>query len=142
MDYNKLSKSELIYLLKEKSSSNNPNLVADDFRNKIKDWNIENFMVLVYDTQNQLLKTINTKGNVGSCAVYADVIWKKIINTRRSRSIAIVHNHPAQSLNFSDEDLKMMKKFKNACEVLNYKLLDFLIVNETYYHSALEYGEL
>ena len=142
MDYNKLSKSELIYLLKEKTASNQPNLVAEDFRKRVKNWNVENFMVLIYDTQNQLLKTINTKGNVESCAIFADVIWKKILNTRRSRSIAIAHNHPSQSLKFSDEDLVIMKKFKGACEVLSIKLLDFLIVNETYYHSALEYGEL
>lgn len=142
MDYNKLSKSELIYLLKEKTASNQPNLVAEDFRKRVKNWNVENFMILIYDNQNHLLKTINSQGNANSCVFYSGITWKKILNVPRSKSIAVCHNHPAQSLEFSYQDIKTMTNFETACGIFDYRLLDFLIVNETNHHSALESGEL
>lgn len=142
MFYERLSKSELITLLREKISASNPNKLADFFRESIKDWSVENFHYLLCDCNLNIIRTIKRQGSVNSCVVWAAQDWKKILNTKKVCRVAAVHNHPAGSLVFSAEDLKTKEKIKKIAELFSIELFDFLIVTETGYLSAAETGNL
>jgi DNA repair protein RadC len=43
--------------------------------------------------------------------------------------LIISHNHPSGNLNPSDEDIKLTKKFKSACSLLDITLLDHIIIS-------------
>lgn len=62
--------------------------------------------------------------------------------TATANTIILVHNHPSGSLLSSKEDQSICDKLKQAGELLNLQLLDFLIVTETSYISYKEQGKL
>ena len=47
--------------------------------------------------------------------------------------IAVAHNHPSGSVRPSKEDINLTKKIKEACEIMDIKLLDHVLVGE---HSS------
>ena len=54
--------------------------------------------------------------------------------------IIIPHNHPSGNKQPSDADLNVTKKLKNACEILEIKLLDHLIITKESYLSLADEG--
>ena len=53
----------------------------------------------------------------------------------------LIHNHPSQAVEPSEQDRQFAKSVLNSSVLMNVKLLDFLIVGDTYY-SFLENGLL
>ena len=56
--------------------------------------------------------------------------------------IIIIHNHPSGNLKPSIQDKRITEKVKTACETLDIKLLDHLIITEENYYSFADNGEL
>lgn len=142
MFYDKLSKTELINLLKEKLTASNPNKIVDYFRNEVRDWSVENFCYLVLDNNLNIIKSIKHRGSVNSCAIWYAQDWKKIIGIKKAARIAICHNHPAGSLKFSPEDLKVKTRILEIAKLFDFSVIDFLVITETGYLSAAETGNL
>ena len=57
-------------------------------------------------------------------------------------AMLICHNHPSNSLKFSEADIKLTNKFKAAGEILDIPLLDSLILTEDSYASMADEGIL
>ena len=55
-------------------------------------------------------------------------------------SIIMAHNHPSGNLNPSDADIKIAKKIKLACELLDINCFDNLIITDESYTSFEERG--
>ena len=47
--------------------------------------------------------------------------------------IILIHNHPSGDINPSEQDIKMTKKVNDACNIMEIKLLDHIIIGEGYY---------
>ena len=52
----------------------------------------------------------------------------------------ICHNHPSGSLKPSDADIKITKKLKDACGILDIKFLDHIILTEQSHYSFADEG--
>ncbi len=53
--------------------------------------------------------------------------------------IAVAHNHPSGSVKPSKEDINLTKKIKEACEIMDIKLLDHIIVGEHFASGGNNY---
>ncbi|MEY2764107.1 MAG: hypothetical protein RLZZ205_531, partial [Bacteroidota bacterium] len=57
--------------------------------------------------------------------------------------IILSHNHPSGNLDPSEEDIKITQRIKSACELLDIKLLDHIIMSPTKdYTSFADKGNL
>lgn len=140
--YDKLSKAELINLLREKITASDPNRLSEYFRESIKNWGVENFTYIIMDNNLNVIKTIKHQGDVKSCALWPSQDWKKILNTPKAAKIAACHNHPGGSLKFSQEDMIVKTRIGNIAKLFDFNFVDFLVVTETGYLSAAETGNL
>ncbi|WP_223557918.1 JAB domain-containing protein [Chryseobacterium lathyri] len=59
-----------------------------------------------------------------------------------STHIILIHNHPSTNLRPSKADMDITSKLKTACEFLEIKLLDHLIINKESYYSFADEGLL
>lgn len=56
--------------------------------------------------------------------------------------IILVHNHPSGNLKPSNADDKITRKIKEACSLMDIRLLDHLILTEDSYYSYADEGKL
>ena len=59
-----------------------------------------------------------------------------------SVAILIFHNHPSSNTNPSITDKTLTEKISKACETIDLKLLDHIIITENNYYSFADNGEL
>ncbi len=69
------------------------------------------------------------------------MIMKEAIETLAS-GLVLSHNHPSGNLVPSKEDIALTQKCKEACLMLDMKLLDHIIIHEDKYYSFSDNGVL
>lgn len=57
-------------------------------------------------------------------------------------SLIVLHNHPSGDPTPSPEDKKMVQQVKQACDLLQFKLFDSIIIGKDKYFSAADEGQL
>ena len=93
----------------------------------------EHFMVLHLDSKNRIIKDeIISTGILNASLVHPREVFKPAIK-ESANSIILVHNHPSGDPTPSEEDKKITKILFDAGELLDIKLLDHVIVGDTYY---------
>ena len=55
-----------------------------------------------------------------------------------AKGIILIHNHPSGSLEFSQDDIECYKKIRSAGELMQIKLLDFIIIGENGEYKSME----
>lgn len=91
----------------------------------------EHMDVLLFDSQNRLLKYINLfAGTLDACAIYPREIAAMALKAN-ARRVIIAHNHPSLDPKPSDKDIEITKKIGKALETLDIELLDHFIVGES-----------
>ncbi|MDO4190102.1 MAG: DNA repair protein RadC [Bacteroidales bacterium] len=61
---------------------------------------------------------------------------------RSAAAIALAHNHPSGNLMPSNDDILITEKIKKACDTLEIKLIDHIIVSKGRYYSFFDEGRL
>ncbi|NBC57464.1 MAG: DNA repair protein RadC [Bacteroidetes bacterium] len=101
----------------------------------IGDLSHEEFWALLLDNSNKVInKHQVSKGGITSTVVDMRLIFKKALSCN-AVAIILAHNHPSGTLNPSRLDIKLTEKIKNAAELMDFKLLDHIIVTEKSYFS-------
>lgn len=103
----------------------------------------EEFHVILMNSQNRIVGYYPmSMGGLSNTAVDVRMILQAAILANCS-AIIVVHNHPTGALSPSEADRKVTKKIQQACEVMDIRLLDHLIVtpNKSYF-SFDEHGLL
>lgn len=77
------------------------------------------------------------EGSVNGCAVDVKNILQAALITN-STAIIIAHNHPSGNLNPSDLDVMITQRVKNACEIMDIKMLDHIVFTTKGYYSFHE----
>ena len=94
---------------------------------------------------NNALKVIGiyslSKGGISSSVVDIRLILSIALKSI-STHIILIHNHPSTNLRPSKADMDITSKLKTACEFLEIKLLDHLIINKESYYSFADEGLL
>ena len=89
----------------------------------------EQFNVLFLSNSNQPLGIYKaSKGGITSTIADIRLILGMALKSLAT-GLIISHNHPSGNLNPSDEDIKLTKKFKSACSLLDITLLDHIIIS-------------
>ena len=82
-----------------------------------------------------------SKGGLSSTAVDVRVILKEALLCN-AVSIALVHNHPSGAIRPSREDDRLTKSMADACNILNIRLVDHVIVTDGNFYSYADEGRI
>lgn len=112
--------------------------VFDLFRERLKDEKQENFIVLLLNNKNHVLKQeIISKGVLDAAIIDPREIFKPAIRNSASRLI-LVHNHPSGDPTPSNEDKEVTEKIIESGEILQINVLDHVIIGRENYWSWKE----
>lgn len=102
----------------------------------------EEFKVIYTNRANEPLGIYHlSKGGISATLVDIKILMAIALKSAAS-GILIAHNHPSGNLNPSSQDLALTKKIKNACEMLDIKLLDHIILTANAYTSLADSGHI
>lgn len=113
-----------------------------------EDMNMKEFMFAIYLNAANKIIGHHKVGEGGVCGVYADtkLIMSGALNCLAT-AVILVNNHPSGNMKPSEQDNKLTKRVKEACNLFEISLLDHLIVghndqNEMIYYSFADEGTL
>ncbi|MEZ4793565.1 MAG: DNA repair protein RadC [Gelidibacter sp.] len=102
----------------------------------------EEFWIVYLNNSNKVIhKNQLSKGGITGTLVDVRLVMKTAIEVG-SVGLILVHNHPSGTLKPSDADKQITQKLKTACESIDIKVLDHLIVTEKSYFSFADEGIL
>jgi len=102
----------------------------------------ETLFILLFDAKNKLIaEEVHTIGTIDSCSAYPREIVKSAL-LRNAVSIAMVHNHPSGNPEPSVHDIEITKRTINACELLDIKVLDHIILGDSEFYSMTDNGDI
>ena len=103
----------------------------------------ENLFVLYLNIKNELLCVeLHTQGTLDQSSVYPREIIRKGLFCNAG-GVILYHNHPSGSCMPSNEDKITIEKVKEACEIMDIKILDNIIIGKKdEYFSFQEEGLL
>lgn len=82
-----------------------------------------------------------SKGGLTSTAVDVRVVIKEALLCGAC-ALALVHNHPSGSIRPSREDDRLTKEVNTACELMNIRMVDHVIVTDGRYYSYADEGRI
>ena len=100
----------------------------------------EEFWILLLNKANKVLnKVLISKGGQSATVVDAKVIFKAALEHNAS-SIILAHNHPSGNLSPSQEDMNITKKIVSAAKLIDFSVLDHIIMTDKAYYSFADEG--
>ncbi|MGI6572390.1 MAG: JAB domain-containing protein [Fermentimonas sp.] len=100
----------------------------------------ENVKLILLNNANRVLGVYDvSKGGTNSSIIDVKLLLAVILKTAAS-SIILVHNHPSGNLTPSDADIKITKKLKEACRLMDINLLDHLVISNSGFYSLADNG--
>ncbi len=102
----------------------------------------EELKVLHLDTSNGIVNIHHlASGTDRACVASIKDIMRNAVLTK-IQSLILVHNHPAGQLKPSQADRNLTTKLQKACEVMDIKLFDHIILTRESYYSFADEGDL
>lgn len=100
---------------------------------------VEKFIVVYMDGANQIkeIREISS-GILNGSVIHAREVFAPAIAGRYCK-IALVHNHPSEKAEPSDDDITTTKRLQDAGNILGIPVLDHLIITKNGYFSFVEY---
>mgnify|MGYP000303554677 CR=1 FL=1 len=96
--------------------------------------------VLHLNTKLKLIeKELVSIGTLDAAPVHPREVFKRAI-LNSSSSIIVVHNHPSGDPTPTEEDMKVAKRLRQAGEILDIPVKDFLVISSKGYTSFVEKG--
>ncbi len=98
----------------------------------------EIFMVLFLDNQNRLIKTEKMfYGTINQAAVHPREVIKEALKCNAAAVLA-AHNHPSGNCSPSEADRYLTRKLEMACDLVDIRFVDHIIVGKGDYFSFNE----
>lgn len=112
-----------------------PQVVYDYLKVALKGAVDEEFKILFLDGRNQLIAIESFEtGTVNQSVIYPRKVVERALYNH-AVSVIIAHNHPAGSLEPSQEDREVTKAIKDALKTVEVTLLDHIIIGNNDYFS-------
>jgi len=115
--------------------------VSEYYAPYLRDSEKEIFNVILLDIKNKPIDNVKiSKGSVNATVVDPKEIVKSA-SLKSASSIILVHNHPSGETTPSQDDIELTNRIKEACNLLNIKVLDHIIIGknvEDFYSFAKE----
>lgn len=92
----------------------------------------EYFISLILDGKNRIVATeIVSVGSLNQSIVHPREVFKTALLSSAA-AIVLIHNHPTGDPTPSREDLEITRRLREAGDLLGVKVLDHIIIGETY----------
>jgi len=133
-------------LFREQTKSSDKVEGSDDVFNRVspqlRNLSREVFKILLLTSRNTIIdeKTI-FEGSLTESIVSPREIVKEALN-QSAASVVFVHNHPSGDPAPSEEDKRVTRQLKNACEAVGINVLDHIIIGRESYYSFADSGLL
>ena len=116
--------------------------IYDYFHPKMADLPIEEFWVMLLNNACKLMDTkrVATGGITEVVADVRLVLREAILG--RATSIIVCHNHPSGSVCPSRHDNLLTDRLRQACELMNIRFMDHVIVTDGKYYSYADEGKV
>ena len=122
----------------ESMTIDNPDTIASYLFDYFRDSYKEEFLVLLLDTKNRIIKTKRVSiGSLNQTLVHPREVFRFAI-MENSNSIIISHNHPSGDPSPSKEDIDITKRLVEAGNFIGIKVLDHIIIGNDKYISLRE----
>ena len=82
-----------------------------------------------------------SKGGLTSTAVDVRLVLREAL-IRQTPTLALAHNHPSGNTRPSRDDDQLTERLQHACQLMNIRLLDHIIVTDGDYYSYREQGKI
>ncbi len=106
----------------------------------MRDLQHEEFHVLLLNTQNEVLRTVQvTRGTLDCSPIHPREVFRVAI-TAAAASVMLVHNHPSGDPAPSPEDRHVTQQLRAAGKAVGIEVLDHVIIGEGRYVSFMEAG--
>ncbi len=121
---------------------NSPAVIYDYMRPIIGNLDHEEMWVLLLNRANCVIGKFRTSSGGATSTVFdlKGIIRKAIAGS--AEGIVLCHNHPSGSLVPSGPDTNLTKKLKEACDVMDLRLIDHLIITSDSYYSYHDRGNV
>ena len=107
---------------------------------KLEDLPHEEFWIMLLNRANKVIDTkLVGRGGVSSAVVDSKVIFSFALESLAS-GIILAHNHPSGNLKPSNSDIRLTKKLVDAGKILDFPILDHIIVGDNDYFSFADEG--
>jgi DNA repair protein RadC len=122
---------EITNYLSPKTRYTSPSQVFESFK-WLQSETKEYFIVLHLDGKNRpLAADLCSIGSLNQSIVNVREVYKVALLSSAA-CILVLHNHPSLDETPSSEDIAITRRLKEAGELLNVKLIDHIIIGETY----------
>ncbi len=117
-----------------------PERVADFMREQMRQFNKEQFVVLLLNSRRRLVKQENiSHGTLDTILVHARDVFRSAIAGNAS-AIVLVHNHPSGDPTPSDADIKITRDLIRAGQLLKIEVLDHIVIGNPNHTSLRSLG--
>jgi DNA repair protein RadC len=99
------------------------------FCRSLQDLDIEKLITLYLNALNRLICIQLFTGTVNCAVAYPREIIKHALLSGAC-GVILAHNHPSGGLKFSDADIKLTKQVKEACALVDIRLLDHVLIGD------------
>lgn len=101
-----------------------------EFCRTLQDLDTEKLITLYLNSLNRLICIQMFSGTVNYAPTYPREIIKHALLSGACCGIILVHNHPSGGLQFSQADINLTKRVKEACELVEIRLLDHVLIGD------------
>ena len=121
---------------------NHSNAIYEYLKSRIGNLDHEECYALLLNSRLKLIKSVCIgKGGLSETSVDIRVVLKEAL-LANAVVVVLAHNHPSGSLNPSMYDDKITSTLKKACDTMNIRLIDHLIVTDNGYYSYCDEGKI
>lgn len=125
-----LGRRYIHHQMQESHQLNEPALVKQYFAQQLKYEQLEVFATLFLDSQLRLIQFEKIfYGSITQCSVHIREIIRLAL-MHRAVSIIVAHNHPDTDSTPSQADIDLTKQLAQACQLMDIKLIDHIIVGQ------------
>lgn len=114
-----------------------PQKIFEFLREKIGKEKKEHFVILYFDTKNNLIFDEISIGTLNASLVHPREVFSKAILNNASY-IVVAHNHPSGDPTPSSEDINTTKRLIDSGKLLGISVVDHIIVTKNNYSSLVE----
>lgn len=96
----------------------------------------ERMHAIVLNSQNKVIeKILLSVGGSGNIHIDRSALLRRILVGTNGNNIVLVHNHPSENLDPSEEDLHFTKSVQESFKSVGLNLLDHIIYSRTEFYS-------
>lgn len=119
---------------------NNPQTLVKIIRATIKDKAKEHFKLVLLNTRNQVTGIVPISvGTLNASLVHPREVFKEAIHGNAA-SVILVHNHPSNDPEPSDEDMRLTRRMIEAGNIMGIEVLDHIIITKNDFLSLKARG--